>query len=197
MNELDTNLSISTIHEPDNYQEGHEIIESNSEAFIDPEISDPKYYDYVNNKLRLGNFDDLNDYILFQSIGKGSFGSVSKAKLKPCNELKSDEAKEISKLLGDQADVAIKFMKEIKGVTRDKLIKEFNLRNILNEDCNSHLVCYYDAFVIENKNEKIGNKLILIMSLITGEHLFYQDQIKTATYTDDEKKIITKQLLSA
>ena len=250
MSELDPGISMRIIHDP--AREGDEIIENSEEEVISdkydllkgdeddddaPVAIDGYDLSSTNDKLRL---DNLSDYEISDSIGKGSFGSVVKAKLKPFNDLKTLEATDLFKMFeteinkrNDRNDryeeykkihsdrqheeykdedkndycVAIKIMKEKKekkeeGVTQDELIKEFNLRLILNEDCKSHLVCYYDAFVKEKeKEEEEENKLILIMSLVTGKHLFYINKDKYSrkqeTYTDDEKEIITKQLLSA
>ena len=243
----------------DSKREGDEIIETigNSEAVIS-EIIDSNEYKYsydlledddddliaidgydlssTNDKLRL---DNLSDYIISDSIGQGSFGSVVKAKLKPYDDLKTPEAQELFKMfeieikkrndgnvryekyMKDNPDkkyeiyknedendycVAIKIMKEKKGkkekgVTQDELIKEFNLRHILKKDCGMYLVCYYDAFVKEKEEE---NKLILIMSLVTGKHLFYISKDEyypyketKESYSDDDKKNITRQLFSA
>ena len=140
---------------------------------------------------------EIGDYILDKVIATGGFGEVWRAKLKPKEGL-TVEAKKISELLGDEADVAIKIMNN-KGLTKKKgvfeldLIREYNLRRILNEDCKSHLVCYYDVF----KNSEDYRKLILVMTLIEGNDLVDVMNDRKSNYNNDDKNIIIKDLLLA
>ena len=190
--------------------EGLEITENDSEEKYDfGLVSTDDIEDNEDTPLRKLREDTLDDYAIEEDvIGTGGYGSVFKAKLKPYNELKSDQVKKIYRLLGDQADVAIKimikkdgdevainFVNEQKKISEENLIHEYNLRYVLNQDCVENLVCYYDVFI----NKKAPTQLVLIMSLVTGKELFYyyEETKEEESYSDDEKKIITKQLLSA
>ena len=57
-----------------------------------------------------------------------------------------------------------------RNIQEKQLTNEYNLKYFLNNNCNLHLVCYYDVFIDEDSKNK---DLILIMSLITGKELFY------------------------
>lgn len=141
---------------------------------------------------------EIGDYDLIEVIAAGGFGKVWRAKLKPKEGL-TVKAKEISELLGDEADVAIKIMNnkglqgKKGGVYESDLLREYNLRLILNEDCKSHLVCYYDAF----KNIKDHRELILVMTLIEGKDLVDVMNDGESNYNNNDKNIIIQDLLLA
>ena len=124
-------------------------------------------------------YDNLDGYNLLEIIGEGSFGTVWKAEIK--DKIESVYVEEVWRNINKSFDnqVAIKIMKRknIHGeenITKDQLVNEYNLKYFLNNNCNLHLVCYYDIFIDEKSHDNDNNRdLILIMSLITGKELFY------------------------
>ena len=95
-------------------------------------------------------------------------------------------------------NVALKIMKEGDGedkITQENLVKEYNLKFILGEDCEKHLVCYYDVFKLQNEDSNYDERLFLAMTLITGNSL---DKIfSDMKLTSEEKYKITNDLLIA
>ena len=129
--------------------------------------------------------DTLDDYIYdeYNPIASGSFGKVYRAILRNAT-------------FPDGREVAIKIMEPKNtdlntGVKEEHLIQEYNLKFILNDDCESHLVCYYDVFKYNTRDDIPEKKFVLIMTLITGKELLMEE------YDTEDKEIITKQLLSA
>ena len=194
------------------------------DSFFDDSIRDE--YQIIEEIKQIGNnpFDynivkdeyNKEDYFYFkykiiQKIGEGSYGTVyivkkvrkvrngeekeeeekNKKRKKKLFAMKVIDVAELAKAKA-KAEDKDKFIKRFN----EKILKEFNLRYVLQEKCKNNLVCYYDIFKTNDE------KIFLIMTLVEGKQLGFINSksmpeftIKDLTY--DRKFKITKDVINA
>lgn len=134
-------------------------------------------------------------YKIIQQIGQGSYGSVyivEKEEGKDYKKLFAMKVIDVVKLAEARAEDKDRFIKRFN----EKILKEFNLRYVLQEKCKNNLVCYYEIFKTNDE------KIFLIMTLVEGKQLGFINSksmpeftIKDLTY--DRKFKITKDVINA
>lgn len=135
-------------------------------------------------------------YKIIQQIGQGSYGSVyiveKGEREKDYKKLFAMKVIDVVKLAEARAEDKDRFIKRFN----EKILKEFNLRYVLQEKCKNNLVCYYEIFKTNDE------KIFLIMTLVEGKQLGFINSksmpeftIKDLTY--DRKFKITKDVINA